>query len=168
MGLILLLIVSVCILMVEIKSRHQLEKQLKTLLSHQEGQPVMQSEKENLKNLTVSSQCCLTLKISSEAETVQMYPRVLGTYKMDKNKRSHYKNNEKNVYLSKPMGRSGTMQGASFTWGVNSDPDKTWGWVRAVRDGECPERITQWAVYDQGTRGWTRDSTLKIHCVPSG
>ena len=97
-----------------------------------------------------------------------MYPRVLGTYAMDKHKRSHYKHNDKDVYLSKPSGSAVSGQGVSYTWGVNSDPDKTWGWVRAIRDGQCPEDVTQWAVYDQGRRGWTMDNTLNIRCVQSG
>ena len=104
--------------------------------------------------------------ISSEAETAQMYPKVLGIYKMDK--RSFYKNIKKNVYLSKPV-RSSELtqgQGASFTWGVNSSPHQTWGWVRAVRDQECPEEVDQWVVYDQDSRGWIKDNTLEIHCVP--
>ena len=102
--------------------------------------------------------------ISSEAKTAQLYPNVLGTYKMDK--RSLYKNTERNVYLSKPIRSPELTQGASFTWGVNSSPGQTWGWVRAVRDQECPEEVEQWAVYDQASRGWTMDNTLKIHCVP--
>ena len=62
-----------------------------------------------------------------------MYPNVLGTYNMDKT--SYYKNIDKNIYLSKPSSQLNS-QGASFTWGVNSSPGQTWGWVRAVRQGE--------------------------------
>ena len=128
----------VCILIFEIKSQNHLEEKLTTLLSRQED-PTSSNPKAVTKiraheNSIVSSRCCLSLMISSEAETANMYPNVLGTYTMDK--RSHYKNNEKNVYLSKPRRSSQQLQGASFTWGVNSSPGQTWGWVRAVRQGE--------------------------------
>ena len=153
-------------MIVEIKSRKQLEEKLTTLLSGHGDQSSSNPKIKAHENSIVSSRCCLSLLISSEAKTAQMYPNVLGTYKMDQ--RSLYKNTEKNIHLSKPA-RSSELtqgQGASFTWGVNSSPHQTWGWVRAVRDQECPEEVEQWAVYDQVSRGWTKDNTLKIHCVP--
>ena len=133
----------------------------------QDGQIVIKSENkthpdanQKKENSDVSSRCCLTLFASSEAETVKMYPRVLGTYKMVNSRSSYYKHDERNVYLSKP-------KGSSFTWGVNSSPHRTWGWVRPVRDEECPEEVTQWAVYDQASRKWTRDNSFRIRCVES-
>jgi len=160
----LILVVLVCILIFEIKSRYQLEEQLTTLLSRQANQTSLNPKIGSHGHSIVSSRCCLSLMISSEAETAQMYPNVLGTYNMDR--RSIYKNTNRNIYLSKPS--SQLTQSASFTWGVNSSPGQTWGWVRAVRDQECPEQVEQWAVYDQEGRGWIRDKTLKIRCALSG
>ena len=165
MILLILLIFSVCILIVEIKSQTKLEEKLTTLLSGHGDQSSLNPKFKAHESSIVSSRCCLSLIISSEAKTVKMYPNVLGTYKIEQ--RSYYKNTEKNVYLAKPFRSSELTQEASFTWGVNSSPQQTWGWVRAVRDQECPEEVEQWAVYDQVSRGWTRDNTLKIHCVPS-
>ena len=72
-------------------------------------------------------------------------------------KRSYYKNIKKNVYLSKPVRSSELTQGASFTWGVNSSPGQTWGWVRAVRDQECPEEVEEWADIDLDLNLWHLD-----------
>ena len=120
-------------MIVEVRTRHQFEEQITTLLSRQAEQSSSNPKIGSHENSIVSSRCCRSLMISSEAETAQMYPNVLGTFNMDR--RSYYRKIDKNIYLSKPSSQLNS-QGASFTWGVNSSPGQTWGWVRAVRQGE--------------------------------
>jgi len=105
--------------------------------------------------------CCSTIELSSNEETFKMHPGVLGIYYLSgEGDKIFYKKQNKNVFLSRPETR-----GKSYTWGVNNNPDKTWGWVRAVTNASCPAEIDKWVVFDKTKNRWTQDRTFEIHCL---
>ena len=106
--------------------------------------------------------CCSTIELSSKEETTyKMHPNVLGTYHLSSDgDKIFYKKLNKNIFLSRP-----STHGKAYTWGVNSNPDKTWGWVRAVTNASCPTNIDKWVVFDKTKNRWTEDRTLNIVCL---
>ena len=106
--------------------------------------------------------CCSTIELSSKEETTyKMHPNVLGTYHLSGDgDKIFYKKLDKNIFLSRP-----STHGKAYTWGVNSNPDKTWGWVRAVTNASCPTNIDKWVVFDKTKNRWTEDRTLNIVCL---
>ena len=105
--------------------------------------------------------CCSTIELSSNEETFRMHPSVLGIYHLSgEGDKMFYKKQNKNIFLSRPEAR-----GKAYTWGVNNNIQKTWGWVRAVTNASCPTEIDKWVVFDKTKNRWTEDRTFQIFCL---
>merc|ERR1711892_981522 len=92
--------------------------------------------------------CCKNIKITSTGIVKEMYPFLLGAYENHEPNNSSpiYKMENQNRFLSRPFGftKSGTH---TYSWGVNSNPNGKWGWIKAFRSGPCPHMINQWKVF---------------------
>ena len=104
--------------------------------------------------------CCTTLSISSSGVTAKWYPHVLGVYKLQaEEERLLYKMVDSQKYLSRPS--KGIK---NFTWGVNPNPELTWGWIKAIFPGKCPNDVKDWAAFDKKNKRMISDKTLVISC----
>ena len=52
----------------------------------------------------------------------------------------------------------------SYTWGVNSNPQQTWGWIRAMEAADCPHEVKHWRVWSKFNKKWIRDPSLTVVC----
>ena len=68
--------------------------------------------------------------------------------------------------VNSPLRPIGEDKSSSYTWGINSNPDKTWGWVRAGAGDrrQCPDLVRSWMIYDKN-QGWSVDTSFSISCV---
>ena len=108
--------------------------------------------------------CCERVSVSSSGVTSVWYPHMLGVYTLLNHPHQHlsplYKMSNTDLFLSRP-----SRGGKNFTWGINPDPDLTWGWARAVLPGTCPDNVLSWAAFDKKNKRMTPDKTLLVSCL---
>ena len=108
--------------------------------------------------------CCKTLNLTSTGETLNLYSFVLGVYHLTEDDRTVYKKEGQNRFISRPPGL--TRKGVNtFSWGLNSNPDGKWGWIKAFGDGKCPHLIGHWKAYDRKKKTWVADEALTFQCI---
>ena len=53
----------------------------------------------------------------------------------------------------------------NFTWGVNTSPEVTWGWLRAEVAADCPEAVAVWTAWDKEVNRMSPDKSLTVTCL---
>ena len=108
--------------------------------------------------------CCERVSVTSSGVTSVWYPHMLGVYTLLQQPNQHlsplYKMSQTDLFLSRP-----SRGGKNFTWGINPDPDLTWGWAKAVTPGTCPHNVQSWAAFDKKNKRMTPDNTLLVSCL---
>jgi len=108
--------------------------------------------------------CCKKVHISSEKFALKEYPHMLGTYEnvnKDETKRPTYKLINGKRFLSKPENNTGKL----YSWGVNINPNMTWGWMKAMEPSNCPHHVQTWRVWSSASSSWLADDSLSVVCV---
>lgn len=170
----------------ELKSRNAVENDINTikhLLAKEPLESVINEEKHNAENGRIFTtwtspspidlstiptkttqtstymRCCHKIIIASNNPI--LHSNVPGSYVLQSrdDDRIIYKRTDKDVFLSQP-----SVGSRKFAWGVNSNPDKTWGWVRAGADGDCPDAVPVWMVFDKTTNRRTVDKHFNVSC----
>ena len=105
--------------------------------------------------------CCSRVLLSSTGQTQEWYPGILGVYSLQQGDGPPvYKMLNSEKYLYRP--RRGKER--RFTWGVNSSPHQTWGWVKSFLPGKCPDLMKNWAAFDPVKKKMTADPTFRVSC----
>lgn len=107
--------------------------------------------------------CCEKLSVSSCGLTALWWPHILGVYVLHKDHeddRLLYKMVISEKYISRPS--KGIK---NFTWGVNTSPEVTWGWLRAEVAADCPEAVAVWTAWDKEVNRMSPDKSLTVTCL---
>merc|ERR1712179_160898 len=97
--------------------------------------------------------CCKKLNLTSTGETKELYPFVIGVYHLTNDSRAIYAKEGQRRFISRPPGL--TRRGMNtFSWGINSNPDGKWGWIKAFSNADCPDMIDHWKAYDRIKKTW--------------
>jgi len=106
-------------------------------------------------------QCCRKVRVSSTGVAVQLYSFMFGLYKqLPSSKQKTYRKIGSQQFLTRPG--QNISSGQSYTWGVNSNPQQTWGWIRAMEAADCPHEVKHWRVWNG--QKWIRDPSLTVVC----
>ena len=52
-----------------------------------------------------------------------------------------------------------------YSWGVNNNPNMTWGWMKAMEPADCPHQVETWRVWSSASSSWLPDDSLSVVCV---
>ena len=119
---------------------------------------------QTTKKEVLQNKCCRKVNLTSTEETQKLYPFVIGIYELSDNDRIVYKKEGQARFISRPPGL--TRKGLNtFSWGVNSNPDGKWGWIKAFSGGDCPHQIDHWKAYDRTRKIWISDLSLSMQCI---
>jgi len=117
-----------------------------------------------LMNENNTHSCCQMLNLSSTGETKRLYPYVIGLYRLVDTARNVYQKKGQKRFISRPQGL--TRRGVNtFSWGINSNPDGKWGWIKAFKNADCPDLIDHWKAYDTTKKTWVADRTIAFQCI---
>ena len=106
--------------------------------------------------------CCPNVKVSSSGRAGQLYPSLMGEYKVieERSVVPVYKKTGEDMYLYKPS----DTPGKKYSWSVSHSPNISWGYLEGGLNGDCPDHVPLWRVFDINTRRWTKDVTISVLC----
>ena len=110
--------------------------------------------------------CCKNITISSNEKTLNLYPAIVGTYRLQKD---HYvkegagmKVGIGGIFLYQPVS---DLYSVKYSWGVSTRVGARWGFIKSSSATTCPDMDSHWQTYDKVSNKWVRDSTLSVTCT---
>ena len=71
-----------------------------------------------------------------------------------------YKKTGQEMYLYKPS----ETPGKKYSWTVSHSPNMSWGYLEGGLNGDCPDMVPLWRVFDININRWTKDVTITVLC----